>query len=202
MTHLLVTNDFPPKVGGIQAYLWELWRRLDPDSFAVLTASSHPDAEAFDRQQADRGVRIERVTSPGAGARRPSWSAASARRPDRIGADLVVLDPVFPLGLIGPRLGLPYAVMLHGAEVAIPGRLPGQPPAGGPRAAPQRPGRVGRRLPGGRRQRAPCAGGGMPPVVEIPPGVDLDRFRPLSPASASRPAPISGCRPTARWWSA
>ncbi len=26
--HLLVTNDFPPKVGGIQSYLWELWRRL------------------------------------------------------------------------------------------------------------------------------------------------------------------------------
>ena len=36
MTHLLVTNDFPPKVGGIQAYLWELWRRLDPSTFTVL----------------------------------------------------------------------------------------------------------------------------------------------------------------------
>ena len=32
MTHLLVTNDFPPKVGGIQAYLWELWRRFDQAS--------------------------------------------------------------------------------------------------------------------------------------------------------------------------
>ena len=32
VTHLLVTNDFPPKVGGIQAYLWELWRRLDPST--------------------------------------------------------------------------------------------------------------------------------------------------------------------------
>ena len=37
MHHLLVTNDFPPKVGGIQSYLWELWRRLDPQSFTVLT---------------------------------------------------------------------------------------------------------------------------------------------------------------------
>ena len=61
MTHLLVTNDFPPKVGGIQAYLWELWRRLDPSTFAVLTASSHPDAPVFDAEQAGRGVRIERV---------------------------------------------------------------------------------------------------------------------------------------------
>jgi phosphatidylinositol alpha-1,6-mannosyltransferase len=44
--HLLVTNDFPPKVGGIQNYLWELWQRLDPESFVVLTASSHPEAAA------------------------------------------------------------------------------------------------------------------------------------------------------------
>ena len=62
MTHLLVTNDFPPKVGGIQAYLWELWRRLDPTSFAVLTASSHPDAAAFDAGAGGRGIRIERVS--------------------------------------------------------------------------------------------------------------------------------------------
>src|SRR5580700_8225089 len=61
MTHVLVTNDFPPKVGGIQAYLWELWSRLDPDAFVVLTASSHPGAAAFDRIQARRGLRIERV---------------------------------------------------------------------------------------------------------------------------------------------
>ena len=54
--HLLVTNDFPPKVGGIQSYLWELWKRLDPDSFVVLTASSHPDASAFDAEQKARGV--------------------------------------------------------------------------------------------------------------------------------------------------
>src|SRR5580658_2185003 len=64
MTHVLVTNDFPPKVGGIQAYLWELWSRLDPSTFTVLTASSHPDAASFDRHQAARGIRIERVPAP------------------------------------------------------------------------------------------------------------------------------------------
>ena len=124
MTHLLVTNDFPPKVGGIQAYLWELWRRLDPDTFAVLTASSDPGAHAFDAEQAARGIRIERVPSrvlvPTPGLVRRIRASA-----ERVGADLVVLDPAFPLGVLGPRLGLPYAVLLHGAEVAIPGRLPG-----------------------------------------------------------------------------
>ena len=38
MKHLLVTNDFPPKIGGIQSLLWEWWRRLPAESFAVLTS--------------------------------------------------------------------------------------------------------------------------------------------------------------------
>ncbi len=178
MTHLLVTNDFPPKVGGIQAYLWELWSRMDPDSFVVLTARSHPDAAAFDRLQAKRGIRIERVPgrvlAPTPGLARRIREAAR-----RTGAGLVVLDPVFPLGLLGPYLGIPYAVLLHGAEVAIPGRLP---------ATHQLVARVLRHsvlaisaggYPAHEAART-LRRGGMPPVLEIPPGVDLRRFRPLT----------------------
>ena len=177
MTHLLVTNDFPPKVGGIQAYLWELWRRLDPDSFAVLTASSDPGADAFDAEQAARGIRIERVPSKVL-VPTPALVRRIRRSAERVGADLVVLDPAVPLGVIGPRLGLPYAVLLHGAEVAIPGRLPVSRSvlahvvrgsslvisAGG--------------YPATEARRA-VRGRGMPRVVEIPPGVDLERFTPL-----------------------
>ena len=184
MTHLLVTNDFPPKVGGIQAYLWELWRRLDPDSFVVLTASSDPRAAAFDAEQRERGIRIERVRSkvlvPTPGLVRRIRETAN-----RVGAGLVVLDPAFPLGVVGPRLGLPYAVLLHGAEVAVPGRLPGSREvlahvlrrsalavsAGG--------------YPAAEAARA-LRGRGVPPVVEIPPGVDLDRFRPLADGERAR----------------
>ena len=43
--HLLVTNDYPPKLGGIQNYLWELWRRLPPEEVCVLTRSHPGDAE-------------------------------------------------------------------------------------------------------------------------------------------------------------
>ena len=50
MKHLLVTNDFPPKIGGIQSLLWEWWRRLPPDSFAVLTSPYEGTAE-FDAAQ-------------------------------------------------------------------------------------------------------------------------------------------------------
>ncbi|MHB1712792.1 MAG: glycosyltransferase family 4 protein [Acidimicrobiales bacterium] len=178
MTHLLVTNDFPPKVGGIQAYLWELWRRMDPATFAVLTASSDPRAEEFDREQADRGIRIDRIPrrflAPTPGLVRRIRTLAQ-----RVGATLVVIDPAFPLGIVGTRLDMPYAVILHGAEVAVPGRLPGSREmvastlrhsvlavsAGG--------------YPAGEAVRA-LRGRGMPRVIEIPPGVDLTRFRPLS----------------------
>nr|MBA2751588.1 glycosyltransferase family 1 protein [Actinomycetota bacterium] len=47
MRHLLVTNDFPPKVGGIQSYLWELWRRLPSDQVTVLT-TPYEGSAAFD----------------------------------------------------------------------------------------------------------------------------------------------------------
>ncbi|HEV2369029.1 MAG TPA: glycosyltransferase, partial [Acidimicrobiales bacterium] len=120
MTHLLVTNDFPPKWGGIQSYLWELWRRLEPDRFEVLT-TAHPDAARFDAEQPFAVHRLpERQTRP-----TPRLAAIVRERARAMRADLVVLDPAVPLGLIGPRLGLPYAVVLHGAEVTVPGRLPG-----------------------------------------------------------------------------
>lgn len=44
---LLITNDFPPRVGGIQSYVFEIARRLPADQLVVL-ASSHPEAAAFD----------------------------------------------------------------------------------------------------------------------------------------------------------
>src|SRR5436190_902550 len=120
MTHILVTNDFPPKLGGIQSYLWELWRRLPPDRFAVLTTPYAGDA-AFDAAQAFRVERTrQRVLFP---------TRAIATRVNALVGDtkasLAVLDPALPLGAVGRRLDVPYAVVLHGAEVSVPGRLPG-----------------------------------------------------------------------------
>ena len=178
--HLLVTNDFPPKVGGIQNYLWELWSRLDPASYVVLTASSDAGAAAFDAAQAARGVRIERV--PGTTLFFPTTAALAAVRTcvaDNA-IDLVLLDPVLPLGLLGPRLGVPYGVILHGAEVTVPGRIPGS------RAALARVLRGARLVvaagsyPAAEGRRA--AGAGMGPQVVIPPGVDTGTIVPLKAA--------------------
>jgi phosphatidylinositol alpha-1,6-mannosyltransferase len=171
VTHLLVTNDFPPKMGGIQSYLWELWRRLDPASFTVLT-TPYDGAEAWDADQPFRVVRTrERQLMP---------TRSLVRRIDALlaetGAKLVVLDPALPLGLLGPRLSRPYGLVLHGAEVTVPGRLPGT------RAL------LGRALRGASEVIAaggyPAAEGeraaGRPlPVTIVPPGVDPARFVPL-----------------------
>src|SRR4051794_31652650 len=120
MTHILVTNDFPPKVSGIQSYLWELWRRLPPDRFAVLTTPYAGDKE-FDAAQPYRVERTrQRVLLPT--RRLAGQIRAQAAETD---ASLVVLDPALPVGHLGPSLGLPYAVVVHGAEISVPGRLPG-----------------------------------------------------------------------------
>jgi phosphatidylinositol alpha-1,6-mannosyltransferase len=183
VTHLLVTNDFPPKVGGIQAYLWELWRRLDPSSFVVLTASSHADARSFDAQQAAFGIRVERVDAPvlapTPGLVRRIRALARAH-----GASLVLLDPALPLGLVGPRLGIPYGLVLHGAEVTVPGRLPLSRRALASVLARASIAVCAGRYPAAEARRV--AGSAMAPVVEVPPGVDLDRFRPLDPPSRAK----------------
>jgi len=177
MKHLLVTNDFPPKVGGIQNYLWELWRRLPPESTTVLT-TPYRGANSFDAQQP---IRIERDSS-----RVLLPTRALARRIDRlaaeINADLVLLDPAVPLGIVGPWLERPYGVVVHGAEVTIPGRLPFA-------------GSVLRRVllgaevviaaggyPAAEARR--CAGRDIPTII-VPPGVDTNRFVPVGEGERS-----------------
>jgi phosphatidylinositol alpha-1,6-mannosyltransferase len=170
--HLLVTNDFPPKVGGIQSYLWELWRRLPPESFSVLTID-HPESTRFDAAQPFGIERLAtRMLLPS-----PGLARHIRRRCDETGARLVVLDPALPVGLVGPALGVPYAVVLHGAEVTVPSRLP---------VARQALARVLRNAvaviaaggyPEAQGRRA--AGNRMPPAAIVPPGVDGERFRPL-----------------------
>ena len=169
--HLLVTNDFPPKVGGIQNYLWELWRRLPPTDFVVLT-SPYKGASEFDRAQPYRVVRTpEPVLLPSPLMVRRVNALARAEE-----AKLVVLDPAVPLGLVGPYLDVPYAVALHGAEVSVPGRLPVS-----RQALAHVLGRATLLIAGGAypANEARRAQANLPRSVDVPPGVDSSRFAPL-----------------------
>ncbi len=171
MKHLLVTNDFPPKIGGIQSLLWEWWRRLPPESFAVLT-SPYPGADRFDAEQP---FRVERVREPVL-LPHPLMVRRVDEMARRVGAELVVLDPAVPLGLIGPSLALPYDVVLHGAEVSVPGRLPGSKQALAHVLRNARHVIAAGAYPAAEADRA--AGRPLPTTV-VPPGVDTARFRPL-----------------------
>jgi phosphatidylinositol alpha-1,6-mannosyltransferase len=178
--HLLVTNDFPPKVGGIQSYLWELWRRLDPESFRVLTARSDPGADSFDQEQRERGIQIERVSGSTLYLPTARTLRAVEHAIDGFDPDLVVIDPAFPLGSLVTKLTIPTALILHGAEVTIPGRVP----------LAHRSIRRALRVTDGviaagpypRAEAERIVGGFTSPVLEIPPGVDTSRFRPVDPA--------------------
>jgi phosphatidyl-myo-inositol dimannoside synthase len=172
--HLLVTNDYPPKTGGIQVYLHELWRRLESGRAVVLTASSDPGAAAFD---ADSEIIVERLPTktlflPTYQAWRAIEAAIARHEPD-----LVLLDPAWPLGLLGPFLSVPYGVVVHGAEATIPSRIP--------IAA------SSLRFVLKRAAVAICAGSYpeavvrdnaaefTPPIIQVPPGVDTMKFTPV-----------------------
>jgi phosphatidylinositol alpha-1,6-mannosyltransferase len=175
MNHLLVTNDFPPKFGGIQSYLWELWRRLPPDEVTVLTTPFEGD-DAWDADQAFRVVRArDRVLLP-----HPALARRIDALADDVGAELVVLDPALPLGLLGPHLRHPYGLVLHGAEVTVPGRLPGAALALRHvlRGAVVVIAAGGYPLVEGER-----AAGRALPITNVPPGVDAERFHPLDDAA-------------------
>ena len=173
MTSLLVTNDFPPKLGGIQSYLYELWRRLPPEETHVLT-TPYPGAADWDAAQRFSIERVrERVLLPKPGLASRVDAIARER-----GADVIFVDPVLPLGLVGRGLrAAPHVFVAHGAEVNVPARLPGGRmlarrvlrAASGLVAAGAYPARVASRV----------AGAALPTLV-VPPGVDQNRFRPLS----------------------
>jgi len=166
-----VTNDFPPKHGGIQSYLYELWRRLPSGETTVLT-TSFPDARRWDADQTFRVERVpERVLLP---------TPAVIRRIDalarEVGADVIFLDPMLPIGLAGPSLtAAPYVVVAHGSEITGYARTPGC-------------GALARRVlrgaaavvaAGSYPARAATVAAGRPLAgVVIPPGVDGARFRP------------------------
>ena len=121
---LFVTNDFPPRIGGAQSYYWGVIRTLDPSEVAIL-APAHIDAAAFDATHPYTVVRASTSVLWPTNAMLHTVEQMAERE----GAELIQLGHPLPAGLLGPRLrqrrGLPYVVFLGGAEVTLPGVVPG-----------------------------------------------------------------------------
>jgi phosphatidylinositol alpha-1,6-mannosyltransferase len=111
---LLVTNDFPPRVGGIQRTLEALVRQFPPDRVAVL-CPEWEGAGAFDAEASYRVFRQpERWLWP---TREVGERIQAAVR--EFGAEAVLFGATYPLALLGPALarsGTPYVAAAHGFE--------------------------------------------------------------------------------------
>jgi phosphatidyl-myo-inositol dimannoside synthase len=173
---LWVTNDFPPRSGGIEQFIANLLARTDPDSVRVLTAT-HPAAVAFDEQLA---YRVERI------APRPllpmPWLASRIRSEAADhGAEVVVFGAAWPLSEVSGATPLPAVALTHGHEAGMT-RIGGGPVL---RHAMRDLEAIG--VISGFTQRylqkwVPATTG----VHRIPPGVDVERFTPDVSGAAIR----------------
>lgn len=170
MRTLVVTNDFPPRPGGIQAYVAELARR-QPDGELVIYASSWKGAAAYDAGFGHPVVRYPgKVMLPVPTVLRQAREIAAVE-----GCDRVWFGASAPLGVLAPRLGLERAVASsHGHEVGW-AMLPGS------RQALRRIGRgldVLTYLGDYTRARLEPALRGATELAHLPSGVDTEAFRP------------------------
>jgi phosphatidylinositol alpha-1,6-mannosyltransferase len=170
---LVVTNDFPPRQGGIQSFVHELAVRQPPGSIVVY-ASDHPGSARFDAAQPFPVLRHPTgllLPTPAARAR-----AVAALRDFECRA--VWFGAAAPLGLLAPALREAGAerilAMTHGHEAGW-AMLPGG------RQALRRIGRhcdVVTYLGTYFRNRLAPALGPSPELVQLTPGVDVEAFRP------------------------
>ncbi|MFI5802862.1 glycosyltransferase family 4 protein [Streptomyces sp. NPDC051561] len=187
---LIVTNDFPPRPGGIQAFLHNMALRLDPGSIVVYASTWKRGQEgaeataAFDAEQPFPVVR-DRTTML---LPTPRVTRRAARLLKEHGCTSVWFGAAAPLGLMAPALRRAGARRLvattHGHEAGW-AQLP---------AARQLLGRIGEGtdtityLGEYTRSRiapalTPQAAGRM---VQLPPGVDEKTFHPGSGGDAVR----------------
>jgi phosphatidylinositol alpha-1,6-mannosyltransferase len=121
----VVTNDFPPRIGGINYYVDQLMRRLPRGTVTVLS-SRYAGWEEFDASYPHEVIRLEtEMMLPTPLVRRRLHDELRRRRPD-----LVLFGATWPLGHMGPAIrracGIPYAGFTHGLELTgalVPGLL-------------------------------------------------------------------------------
>lgn len=122
MRLLVITNDYPPKPGGIQTYLGNLVDAY-PDAVRVLAPADGPatgtrHGEGIIRRGKRRFMWPTRSVV--------EWCISEARD---FGADAILFGAPHPLSQATPKLkaalNIPVGILCHGAEVTIPAAVPG-----------------------------------------------------------------------------
>jgi phosphatidylinositol alpha-1,6-mannosyltransferase len=117
---LLVTQDFPPMLGGIATVFFNIASHFDPGRM-IVAATPCTDAEAF-----DRNLPFQIVRAPFEHRRAKvfgynlAWCAGLARLVRREGVGVIQCGTVLPMGYMGLILkrwsGVPYVVYTMGVD--------------------------------------------------------------------------------------
>ena len=179
---LLISNDFPPRAGGIQQFVHNLAVR-QPHGSLVVYASRHPGWEKFDAEQPFPVVREDTTML----LPTPSVARRAAEIARDYDCDRVLFGAAAPLGLLAPglrqRTGIRRAVAItHGHEVG----WAALPAARGLLRRVARGCDVVTYLGEYTRVRLARAIGGLTTLERLAPGVDTDMYRPTVPGLAVR----------------
>ena len=180
----MVTSSFLPGQGGIESYLDQLCAELAPQ-VTVMAASQRGGSSI------PTDLDYPTARHPG-NMLLPSRKLARAivSEAERCGTDRVLFGTPWPLILLAPHLvaaGLRYAVIVHGAELIVPGAIPllgrrlARALAGADLLLP-----VSNYTGGKTADLIARSGFGLPPVDILRARVDLSRFSPDAGAPAAR----------------
>ena len=188
MKTLVVTNDLPPRNGGIETFIHEVLIR-QPKGSIVALGPANDDAAAFDPTSPYPIVRHDGAVLPTPAMARKAVAIAREH-----GCDQVLIASAMPVGLMTPTLnkaGLPVAVVItHGNEAGWAG-VPGV-------------GRALRRISDARfvTYLGAYTRSRIEPVLKpgtvmrrLAPAVDAQRFSPDVDASAIRARHVLAGRP-------
>jgi phosphatidyl-myo-inositol dimannoside synthase len=190
-----VTNDLPPRAGGIEQFVGNLLDRVHPDGTVVVGPAGDDGAEQrrHDAAQPYRTVRAPGAVLPTPAVQRLVREVGRDHRPD-----VLVLGASWPLGELAPALrrdlGVPVVALSHGLEAGLAsvhlGHLIGRATRGLAALTTISDWCEERLAPHVRADR----------LVRVPPGVDVDRFAPTVDGSALRrvwgvpdDVPLVGC---------
>jgi phosphatidyl-myo-inositol dimannoside synthase len=190
---LWLTNDLPPRPGGIQQFVANLLQRVHPEGTVVIGPGGEPGAAAYDADQRYRTVRLRGPVLPTPAVHRAVLAVAARHDPD-----VVVLGASWPLGELATsltrRLDVPVVALSHGLEAGLVkvglGRLLTR-ATRGLAALTTISDFTAERLRPHVRART---------LAAVPPGVDLARFTPAVDGTSVRrawgvpaDAPVVGC---------
>lgn len=131
---LLITLDFPPRLGGVAAYYLNVCDNLPPDKIVVL-APDHPQADTYDAHLNFPVIRSRAlkklIPSESKGFKRVTskinWISLNREIKAIIRShqvELLQIGQILPLGLLGrhykKQLRVPYVFYSHGMDILIP----------------------------------------------------------------------------------